>query len=143
MTRILKLVYVAAIAYVLLTFLQDAINPNVIFFERIGSKSSDLKAIGWIISALFPIMLSIIIWKLIDDSRFHWILHVLFFPCAFMIYHVGASILFFAAGVPDGDSIEGYALLPAFAVLLLTSLVHGAALVAWCVMRMRRRSKTE
>ena len=60
---------------------------------------------------------------------------MLLIPSAIAIYNVGASIVFFAADVPDGDSIEGYTLTMGLGLLCLTLLVHGAAALWFAVTR--------
>jgi hypothetical protein len=67
-------------------------------------------------------------------------LHLLFIPCAIALDRAGASILFYAADVPDGDSIEGRTLIAALGFLVLTLLVHATALAALAVATISRRA---
>ncbi|WCT73687.1 hypothetical protein PQ455_00190 [Sphingomonas naphthae] len=94
---------------------------------------------GWSIATLGPLGLSIAVWILLRRHQGWWLLHLLYIPSAIAVAQVGASILFFATDVPDGDSVEGYTLIAAFCFLITALLVHAIALVVASVAVIRGR----
>ena len=133
MNRLGILAYSTAVAGIAVLTAREAIEPSAYLYGRHSSNVVALGVIGWFISTLAPLALSMVAWFLSSRKKPKWLWHVLFIPSAIALYNVGASLLFFAAGVPDGDSIEGYTLIMAFGLLCLTLLVHGTAALWFAV----------
>jgi len=129
MKRLGTLAYGIAIASVALIMARETIEPSMYVYQRLGNMAA-LGVAGWMIATLGPVALSIGVWLLARRLKARWMLHAMCVPMAIIIYNVGASLLFHAAGVPDGDSIEGYTLLAAAGFLLVILIAHATAFVA-------------
>lgn len=140
MNRLGTLAYGAAVAIIALLTAREVIEPSAYLYQEHTSGIVTLGVTGWFISTLGPLALSIWFWRLARRSNARWALHLLFIPCAIALYRVGASILFFAADVPDGDGVEGYTLIAAFGFLVLTLLVHGSAFISLSVAKINRQA---
>ena len=132
--------YGIAIASILLFTGREVFEPSAYLYDEHSSGVVALGATGWVIATLGPLALSVWFWQLARRVKPQWVWHFLFIPCAIAIYGAGTSILFYAADVPDGDSIEGYTLIAAFGFLVFTLLVHAAALLAQCIAKVSRRA---
>ena len=139
MNRLGIFAYGAAVAGIALLTAREVIEPSVYLYQEHTSGMVALGVAGWCIATLGPLALSFSFWRLARRSDTRWVFHLLFIPCAIAVHQMGASILFFAADVPDGDSIEGYTLIAAFGFLVLTLLVHATALAALGVAKISRR----
>ena len=131
MNRFLAIAYGIAIAGIILILAREVIEPSAYLYDRHSPNMGALGGVGWTVATLGPLLLSFCFWRFSQRMRLLWLWHLLFIPCALTLYWLGSAVLFFAADVPDGDSIEGYTLLIASALLALTLIVHGiAAIVA-------------
>ena len=138
MNRLGSIAYAAAIAGIALLTAREVIETSVYVIGELTLGMVVVGASGWSIATLGPLALSIWFWRLARRRQPQWVLHLLFIPCAIALVRAGASILFYAADVPDADSIEGRTLITAFGFLVLTLLVHAAALAAIGVARISR-----
>ena len=141
MNRLGKLAYGAAIAGVALLMAREVVEPSVYLYEQHTAGMVALGTLGWSIATLGPLTLSMCFWRLAERRQQQWVLHLLFIPCAIALVRIGSSILFYAADVPDGDSIEGYTLVAAFGFLVVTLLVHAMALGGLAVGAISRKAK--
>jgi hypothetical protein len=137
MNRLGILAYGVAIASIVLLTAREVIEPSAYLYDGHTSAMVALGGAGWFVATLGPLAMSLWFWRLARGLKSQWVWHFLFIPCAIAIYRAGASILFYAADVPDGDSIEGYTLLTGFGFLLFTLQVHAVALVAQGAARVR------
>jgi hypothetical protein len=140
MNRLGSLAYGAAVLAIALLCARDVIGPGAYLYQRLTSPNVELALAGWLIATSGPLLSSISLWRWRRRLQPLWMWHLLFIPCAIVMFRAGESILFRAAGVPDGDSIEGYTLLAASGFLILTLLVHAGALVALGASRFSRRA---
>jgi len=134
------LVYGAAIASIALLTGREVIDAGLFVYQGLPSRMASLAVVGWLISTFGPLALSIGVWGAARWLQRQWVLHLVFIPCAIVLDRAGASILFYAADVPDGDSVEGRTLIAAFGFLALTLLVHAAALATLAVGKISRRA---
>ena len=143
MNRIGILAYGAAIAVIVLIAGRETLEASAAMAQLRTTGRVGLGVAGWLIATLGPITLSVVLWLWAQRVKRRWALHLMFIPLAIAVFNGGAALLFFAADVPDGDSIEGYALLAASAILLLALLVHAAALIAngYKHLRLRRNGR--
>ena len=139
MSRSGILVYIIVIAGIVALTAHQVSEAGAYLVVTHSSKVVALGVVGWSTATFGPLTLSIFAWLQSQRKKPKWLWHVLFIPSAIVLYKVGASILFFAADVPDGDSIEGYTLIIAFGLLGLTLLVHGIAAL-WFAMRRTKPS---
>lgn len=130
MKRLGAMAYWAVIGCIVLLTAREVVEPSLYLYERHTSGMVTLGVIGWFVATLGPLVLSVWVWRAARRVKQKWLWHLLFIPCSIAIYRLGASTLFYAAGVPDGDSVEGYTLLAGNGFLLFTLFVHTAALVA-------------
>jgi hypothetical protein len=130
MKRLVRFCYGAALIVAGLIIARWTIPPSETLFREHAGTMVALGIGGWLLATLGPIALSMATWKL--KSRFDrgWAPHALFMLLANLVYYVGASTLFHAAGESNGDSLEGYALLAASCCLVVLLAFHAAALVA-------------
>lgn len=140
MNRLGLFAYGAGVAAIALFTARETIEPSVYLFQKHSSGAAALGATGWFIATFGPLALSIWFWRWACRLDARWVLHLLYVPFSIATFRVGESILYNAAGVPDGDSIEGWTLLAASSFLVLALLVHIAALAALGVTRVRRRA---
>lgn len=130
MKRLGILAYGVAIVSVALLTARETIDPSVYLYQEHNGGMFALGVTGWFIATLGPISLSICVWLLAQRLNARWVLHLMFIPLALMVCKGGASILFYASGVPDGDSMMmGSTLFAATGFLLVTLLAHAIALV--------------
>ncbi len=132
--------YGAAIVSIALLIGREVIDAGLYVYQELPSRMASLAIVGWLISTFGPLALSVGVWGAARRLQPQWVLHVLFIPCAIALERAGASILFYAADVPDGDSIEGRTLIAAFGFLVITLLVHATALAALAVAEVSRRA---
>ena len=128
MKRLGILAYSTAIVGITLLTAREVIEPSVYLYQNHAAPMAALGVLGWFIATLCPLLLSIWFWHLARRSSRQWLLHLIFIPCAVAVYRLGANVLFFAADVPDGDSVEGYTLIVGFSFLVFTLLIHIAVL---------------
>ena len=140
MRRLWILAYGAAVASIALLMGREVVDAGLYVLQALPSRRASMAAAGWLISTFGPLGLSIGVLVTAQRLQPQWVLHVLFSPCAFALDRAGASILFYAADVPDGDGIEGRTLIAAFGFLVLTLLVHVTARAALAVGRISRRA---
>lgn len=133
MNRVGIVAYGAAITCVALLAAHEAIHPSFYLYENRTAGEIALGVSGWLLATLGPLAMSMLVWRSSRRVNARWLPHLLFFPFAVATYDAGASILYFAAVVPDGDSVDGYTLVPAVCFLVLTLMVHATALVAFGV----------
>lgn len=130
MSRTAFLVYAGVVALIALLTGRMAIISGMDVIEGRAPQAQALASAGLAIATLGPLALSATIW--LGQRRFKagWLLHILFIPCAIILFNAGSSMLLGAANVPDDNSAEGYALGTGILLLALTILIHVGALVA-------------
>ena len=140
MTKIGGVAYGAAAVAILMLCAQDV--RNALLWLHDFSSSTSLFALGLAGTAFAsfgPFALSLVCWRVAGRVHPRWAVHLLFITCAYAIVYAGASILDFADGREWTDEPAGYALVAAFLLLVLTVLVHAAALTFEIVAAIRRR----
>ena len=95
---------------------------------------------GWGVTTFGPLILSICIWSLVKRVRARWAPHLLFIPCAIGLYRAGEELLVYASDpcrwcMP----FEMFTLLAGL-FLMLTLVVHAAALIVELGGIFRRRA---
>ena len=98
-----------------------------------------LEVLGYTIATFGPLSSAIAFWRLSDRVQASWMMHLLFVPVAFLIYKLGEQLVYYAAGVPDGDSVEGYMLLPALSLFVLTTVSYLSVLASRALTRFWRQ----
>lgn len=140
MNRLGKFSYGAAIAGIVLLTAREVIWPGIYVYQSLAPRMAALAVFGWFIATFGPLALSIWVWRMAPRLDPQWVLHLLFLPFGIAVGRAGASILFFACDVPDGDSIQGHTLLAASCILVLALLIHSTAFAALAVRSISRRS---
>ncbi|WP_034161048.1 hypothetical protein [Sphingomonas sp. ERG5] len=129
MSRLGAIIYGVAIGGIALLFGRMAFDACLYLYEENTGDQFALAVTGWLISTLGPIALSACVWLVVRRLKSRWLLHLTFIPTAILICRQGGYLFFYGAGVSGVNSPEGYALLMASAFMLLTVLVHTAALI--------------
>ncbi|WP_034160287.1 hypothetical protein [Sphingomonas sp. ERG5] len=140
MNRLVAILYSIAIAGIALLFGRMALDGCIYLYEENAGGQVALAVTGWLISTLGPIALSVCVWLMVRRLKARWLVHLIFIPTSFVTFRDGASLFFYGAGVSGENSPEGYALLMASAFMLLTLLVHAAALIVEAYKKVMHRS---
>jgi hypothetical protein len=142
MNKLGGVAYGAAAILILWLLAQDVRNALLWLHDFSSSTSMFALGLAAVAFASFgPFALSLWCWRLAGRVRAGWAVHLLFIPSAYAMVWAGARLLDFADGRPFTDEPAGYALLAAFLLLVLTVLVHAAALAFEIVAAIRRRAK--
>jgi hypothetical protein len=129
MGRLGAIVYGAAIGGIALLFARETLEPSIYLYQQSAGNKTAHGVVGWLIATAGPVALSVFVWLLIRRLQARWLAHLIFIPAAVVIFRVGSSLFFYAAGVTAEVTLGGYAMLAASAFLPLTVLVHTTALV--------------
>lgn len=134
-------VYGGAAVMVLLLVARDL--ENAFFWLHDFSSSTNMFALA-IAAAAFatfgPFALSLWCWRLAGSARSGWAVHLLFIPCAYLMVSAGAWLLNHADGRAGTEEPADHALIGAFLLLSLATLVHSVALAVEIVAAIRRRA---
>ena len=113
---------------------------STVFLYRYAGGFTALGVVGWLVSTLGPVSLSLIVWLLAQRVPLRWLPHLVFIPAAIAVYRGGSTLFFHAVGV-SGDSMrDGFALLTGSVFLELALIVHFVAAIASGVNSIRHRS---
>jgi hypothetical protein len=138
--RLGAIIYGGAIGAIALLFGRMALDGCVYLYEEVAGGQVALAVTGWLISTLGPIALSVCVWLVARRLKARWLVHLVFIPTSVVIFREGASLFFYGARVSGENSPEGYALLMASAFMLLTVLVHTAALIVEVCQKIMHRA---
>ena len=124
------ILYCLAAGAIVLLLARESVEPAIWLFQEHGGDTVALAVTGWLIATLGSIALSICVWLVARRSKLRWLWHLAFIPTAILMFREGSALFFYGIGVRRfADNLPGaYALFMAAAFLLLTLLVHTAAL---------------
>jgi len=89
-----------------------------------------LGLLGWFVATFGPIGAAVGFWRFAKRARTPWLVHPLFFPCAFVLLRAGEALMLFVIGEPDFDSTIGGPVLQAGLLFAVAVAAYLAALVA-------------
>lgn len=141
MNRVCAVIYAVAVALVVLLFARETYEPIEYLYEEHTGFVTPMSVSGWLIAILGPLFLSICVWLSIHRLHHRWLAHLIFLPVAMVMVREGGNLFFYGASVSGDNSPEGYALMIAIGFLLLTLLVHSAALIVEMYKVVRRQAK--
>jgi hypothetical protein len=130
MNRIGAIMYGVAIGGSALLFARGSFVSGIWLFEEHLARDATLGVAGWLIATFGPIALSAGVLLVARRLKARWLAHLIFLPAAIVTFREGGTLFFYGAGVSGEGSPEGFALVLAIMFLLLTLVVHTAALVA-------------
>ncbi|MDB5703226.1 MAG: hypothetical protein JWN66_342 [Sphingomonas bacterium] len=130
MNRIGAILYGVAIGGIALLFARGSFVSGIWLFEKHAARDAALGVTGWLIATFGPVTLSVGVLLVARRLKARWLAHLIFLPAAIVICREGGYLFFYGAGVSGEGSPEDFALLLAAMFLLLTLVVHTAALVA-------------
>lgn len=122
-----------------LLFARESLDIATWLFQEHRPRSTALAVNGLPLSTLGPIMLSVCVWLMARRLKIRWLGHLIFIPAAIVVFKQGADLFFYGAGAAGDYSVEGYALLLATMLLLLTLLGHTTALIGEAYKKVRHR----
>jgi uncharacterized membrane protein len=140
MNRVGAVIYGMAAGVIALLFARKSLEPALYLFRDGHAHDVALGMTGWLVSTLGPIALSVCVLLIARRLKAPWLLHLLFIPAAIAIGKGGGYLFFYGAGVSGENSPEGYALLTAIMLLILTLAVHIAMLVVEGFKTIRHRA---
>jgi len=129
MNRLGAILYGLAAGAIVLLLARESIEPAMWLFQEYAGDTVALAVTGWLIATFGPIAWSMCVWLAARRSKARWLWHVAFIPTAILISREGSLLFFYGAKASGDNSPEGFALFMAAALLLLTLLVHTAALI--------------
>lgn len=113
--------------------------------DKSGMISSILYAVlgfvAWVIATCGPTTTAVWFWQLAKRSRPKWVIHLLLVPCVLVVEWAALMVLSFATG-DDGTGGPpglGFALIPAFFLLIVSPVGYFVVLGATLIERVRRR----
>jgi hypothetical protein len=89
-----------------------------------------LGLLGWFVATFGPIAAAAGFWRFAKRVRKPWLLHLLFFPCAFALLRAGAALMLLVIGDPDFDATLGGPVLQAGLLFAVAVAAYLAALVS-------------
>jgi hypothetical protein len=129
--------YGAGVAGITLLTVSTTIDSTVFVYRYAGGISA-LGVIGWLISSLGPIALSILVWVTDQRIKARWLPHLIFVPSAIIIFREGVSLYYRESGILADSMASGLALLTATGYLVLALLVHIVAFAAFGIASLGR-----
>jgi len=140
MHRVNGAAYGAVAVVVFLVCAQDV--QNALLWLHDYSSSTTMFGVGLAGTAFAsfgPFLLSLCCWRLAARIHARWAVHLLFIPCAYAFFYIGAFVMDTADGRPWTNEPADHALVPASLLLCLTVLVHAVALALEIGAMIRRR----
>lgn len=127
------LAYGAAMVGITLLTAGATINSMVFVYQYAGGITA-LGALGWLLSSLGPISLSVLVWLIDQRIKARWLPHLIFIAAAILAFRTGSFLYFHEAGIFVASMASDFALLTAAGYLVLALLIHivafGASAIA-------------
>lgn len=80
--------------------------------------------LGWFVTAMGPILLSVCFWILVQRVNARWLIHLIFVPIAIAIFVGGQALFLYGANTNGVNSPDGYSLIMGSLLLILSVIVH-------------------
>ena len=119
--------YGAGVAGAALYAAPIAIQTLSYLFEGPEVSAASLWLPIWIMATLGPLILSLIVWVIVQKSTMRWLPHLIFIPVAIIVWQKSMSLFLQISGLWKHDGPAGNSFLLGALYLLLTLLVHVSA----------------
>jgi hypothetical protein len=119
--------YGAGVAGAALYAAPIAIHTLSYLFEGPKANSVSLWLPIWILATLGPLVLSLVVWVIVQKTTVRWLPHLIFIPIAIIFWQKSMSLFLQISGLWMHDGPAGESFLLGALYLILTLLVHVGA----------------
>ena len=134
MNRFEKIALLVVILVTLLSNFGTGGHVNTYYRGQMDDDGLMMWIAGWIVATYGPIATAACFWRWSRRFGAGWILHLLFLPCAIILFNVGEGVMLSVIQDPDFDATIGGPILPATFLLSVAVGMYLAALIARFVM---------
>lgn len=100
------------------------------YMDQIPEGMLPIGVAGWAIATYGPIAVAVLFWRWAKRIPAPWVLHLLFLPCAAVLFRIGDALMLSVIEDPDFDATLGGPEMPAILLLVVAVGGYFAAVIA-------------